>query len=62
MTGTGRRIREKIDDGGWGNKGEDCGGGSDQIITWGGPLAQFEFDTAKQVDIKNLSVREINVS
>lgn len=53
------KVYEKIDSGGWGNDGGGCSGSSDQIITWGGPIATFRWDTANNVDIKWLSVREI---
>jgi hypothetical protein len=36
-----------------------CGGAPDQIISWGGPIATFRWDSATDVDFKNLSVREI---
>ena len=55
------KVDEYLDDGGWGDKGEECGGESDQIITWGGPVATFRWDNARDVDFKNLSVREIEV-
>ena len=53
------RVDENTDAGGWGNSGNECGGASDQIITWGGPIATFRWDGATDVDIKNFSVREI---
>ena len=53
------KVDENTDSGGWGNSGEECGGASDQIITWGGPIATFRWDGATDVDIKNFSVREI---
>ena len=53
------KATEKIDKGGWGNTGSECGGKPDQIITWGGPIAAFRWDGATDVDIKNFSVREI---
>ena len=53
------KVDENIDSGGWGDEGEECGGESDQIITWGGPIATFRWDGASDVDIKNFSVREI---
>ena len=55
------KVDEYLDDGGWGDKGEECRGASDQIITWGGPVATFRWDNARDVDFKNLSVREIEV-
>jgi hypothetical protein len=53
------KIYERIESGGWGDDGDRCGGSSDQIITWAGPIATFRWDDAKNVDIKWLSVREI---
>jgi hypothetical protein len=53
------KVDENTDSGGWGNSGNECGGASDQIITWGGPIATFRWDGASDVDIKNFSVREI---
>jgi hypothetical protein len=53
------KAAEKIDKGGWGNAGGECGGEADQIITWGGPIASFRWDGATDVDIKKFSVREI---
>ena len=29
------KVDENTDSGGWGNSGSECGGASDQIITWG---------------------------
>ena len=54
-----KRVFSFIDSGGFGGSGKRCGGTSDQIITWGGPIASFRWDNAKDVDIKNLSIREI---
>ena len=53
------KAAEKIDKGGWGNTGTECGGKPDQVITWGGPIASFRWDGATDVDIKKFSVREI---
>jgi hypothetical protein len=53
------KAAEKIDKGGWGNTGGECGDKADQIITWGGPIASFRWDGATDVDIKKFSVREI---
>ena len=53
------KVDENVDDGRWGDKGKKCRGAPDQIISWGGPIATFRWDNAKDVDFKNLSVREI---
>ena len=54
------KVYEYTDSGGWGRDGIDCGGKPDQMITWGGPIATFRWDSAKDVDFKFMSVREIN--
>jgi hypothetical protein len=57
--GPWEKVDERIDAGGWGSQGRECGGEPDQIITWGGPIATFRWDGASNVDIKYFSVREI---
>jgi hypothetical protein len=54
------KIYDYVDRGGRGDEAGECGGAPDQIITWGGPIAKFRWDSATSVDFKNLSVREIN--
>lgn len=56
---TWKKVAEKIDSTGWGSDGDLCGGSPDQKISWGGPVANFRWDTATNVDFKWLSVREI---
>jgi hypothetical protein len=53
------KIYQFTDSGGWGDAGQECGGNSDHIITWGGPLAIFRWDEATDVGIKDFSIREI---
>jgi len=53
------KVDENVDRGGWGTEDTVCGGTPDQIISWGGPITTFRWDTATDVDFKNLSVREI---
>jgi F5/8 type C domain len=53
------KVDQNVDRGGWGTEGTECGGAPDQIITWGGPITTFRWDTATDVDFKYLSVREI---
>jgi hypothetical protein len=53
------KVDENVDRGGWGTEDTACGGAPDQIISWGGPITTFRWDTATDVDFKNLSVREI---
>ncbi|HZD81889.1 MAG TPA: discoidin domain-containing protein, partial [Nitrososphaeraceae archaeon] len=54
-----QKVDEFVDSGGFGEDGGECGGADDQLITWGGPIATFRWDSATNVSIKNLSVREI---
>ena len=54
------KVNENVDRGGWGTEGTECGGAPDQIISWGGPITTFRWDTATDVDFKYLSVREIS--
>jgi Concanavalin A-like lectin/glucanases superfamily/F5/8 type C domain len=53
------KVDENVDRGSWGTEGGECGGAPDQIISWGGPITTFRWDTATDVDFKYLSVREI---
>ena len=48
------KVDENVDRGGWGTEGTECGGAPDQIISWGGPITTFRWDTATDVDFKNL--------
>jgi hypothetical protein len=52
------KIYNFTDSGGWGTGGDLCNGSKDQIIAWGGPDVHFRWDQ-QDVDIRNLSVREI---
>jgi F5/8 type C domain/PKD domain len=54
-----QKVYDFVDSGGLGTGGGECGGAPDQIITWGGPIATFRWDSATNVSIKDLSVREI---
>jgi hypothetical protein len=56
------KVDDFVDRGGFGNQGGHCGGDPDQIITWGGPDAVFRWDGQTDVDVKNLSVREIQAT
>ena len=51
------KVDENVDRGGWGTEGGECGGAPDQIISWGGPITTFRWDTATDVDFKFLSVQ-----
>jgi hypothetical protein len=58
-TGNWVKVNDFVDAGGFGNAGAECGGAPDQIITWGGPIATYRWDNSPDVDVKDLSVREI---
>ena len=66
---TWRKVGEVNDEGGWYpgapntdcDGGEHCGGTRDEILSWGGPMAEFRYDGYQEVHFKNLSVRPINV-
>jgi hypothetical protein len=58
-TASWKKVTSTVDDGGWGDEGDHCSGYPDQIMTWGGPIADFRWDRASDVDFKWLSVREI---
>jgi len=53
------KVNEFVDSGGFGKAGRECGGTPDQIITWGGPIVTYRWDNSPDVDVKDLSVREI---
>jgi hypothetical protein len=53
------KIYGYTDSAGFGEDGEECGGTPDQLISWGGPISTFRWDGTSNVDVKNLSVREI---
>ena len=59
MERIGQKVYEGGDSGKWGRSGAECQVKADQIITWGGPIASFRWDFARDVDFRNLSVREI---
>ena len=66
-TNTWLKVGEQNDEGNWypGSPSTSCpgdthcGGARDQILTWGGPWAEFRWDAYEEVHFKNLSVREI---
>ncbi|MDP9289827.1 MAG: Ig-like domain-containing protein, partial [Thermoproteota archaeon] len=53
------RVLQFKDIGNWGGGSPNCGGTRSTIITWGGPIAHFRWDNIDNMDIKDLSVREI---
>jgi hypothetical protein len=53
------RVLQFKDIGNWGGGSPSCGGTPSTIITWGGPIAHFRWDNIDNMDIKDLSVREI---
>ena len=53
------KVHEYTDRGAWGSTMNRCCGASDQLITWGSPVATFRWDDTADVDFKNLSVRRL---
>ncbi len=56
---TWTKVYELTDDGAWGGQASLCGAAHALPLTWGGPIATFRWDGASDVDIKWLSVREL---
>lgn len=57
---TWKKVYDMVDAGDWGGDASQCDGANDKMpITWGGPIAVFRWDSAKDVDFKWMSVREI---
>lgn len=54
-----KKVDERLDTGSWGKEGAHCSGTPAQIISWGGPIACFRWDSTTDVDFKFFSVREI---
>jgi hypothetical protein len=54
-----RKALEHDDTGSWGGGTPSCGGTGSTIITWGGPIATFRWDNIGDMQLKFLSVREI---
>lgn len=59
---TWTKFDERTDAGGWGNQGAVCQGAADQLISWGGPIVEFDWLSFTDVDFKNMSVREIDAN
>ena len=60
--GNWTKVDQWIDSGDWGDQGRICGGESDQIITWGGPIATFRIngvEDTSDIEVEKLSIREI---
>jgi hypothetical protein len=53
------KVLEYSDNGHWGGGQNGCGGNDTTIITWGGPIAIFRWDNIDNMDVTDLSVREI---
>jgi hypothetical protein len=53
------KVLEFIDNAHWGGGHPNCGGTDQTIISWGGPIAIFRWDNISDMDVTNLSVREI---
>ena len=56
------KIYDFVDRGGFGNQGGHCGGRSRPNDNLGRPDAVFRWDGQTDVDVKNLSVREIQAT
>ena len=57
---TWQKVYDFTDDGAWAGQLGKCGGSDPKApLVWGGPIATFRWDNASDVDIKWLSVREI---
>jgi F5/8 type C domain len=54
-----QKIFEHSDTGSWGEATNNCGGTSNHMIKWGGPLVFFRWDNIDKMQFYNLSVREI---
>lgn len=54
------QVNKIIDSGGWGDSGERCGGLFDQIGIWGGPVVSFGWNNCNSMELKSMSVREID--
>ena len=62
VTNTWTMSVDRLDTAGWSNddgSANPCGGTRDQVISWGGPVATYRWDTWRAVDVKYLSIREI---
>jgi len=55
------RVLRFADNGNWGGGQPDCGGTDHTIITWGGPIVIFRWDNINDMDVIDLSVREIQL-
>ena len=56
------KVLSYTDDGHWSGGHPNCGGSNNQVITWGGPIAIFRWDNIDDMDVKDFSMREIQVS
>jgi hypothetical protein len=54
------KVGEYTDSGGWGGSDTACDGATDQILTWGGPLVGYSWDSAQNLRFRLMSVRTIN--
>ena len=58
--GNWEKANTFVDAGGFGSEGGLCGTKADAIGTWGGPIAAYRWDSVDTIDMKWMSVREIN--
>lgn len=54
------KVYSYTDYGKWGNQGIVCNGASDQIGSWGGPVVSLKWSNTNSIQLKWLSVREVN--
>jgi len=54
------KIGEYTDSGGWGGSDVACFGKTDPILTWGGPLVGWSWDSAQNLRFRLMSVRTVN--
>ena len=54
-----KKIFENTDTGSWGGGTNNCGGTSNNLIKWGGPLVFFRWDNIDKMQFYDLSIREI---
>jgi hypothetical protein len=61
-TNSWHKVLSYTDDGHWGGGYPKCGGSDNQIIMGGGPIAIFRWDNIDDMDVKDFSIREIQIS
>jgi hypothetical protein len=54
------KVLDFTDSGSWGGGSNPCGGSASDKITWGGPICFFRWDNIDDMQIRFMSVREID--